>query len=171
MHARMRTRWHLWVIPIAAILTIVSGRILFLASCTVVNNLAIYPALTFSGYDDRYTMVETIDPSNCELYIDLPGHGPVKIESITPQMLTGDFTRQKHEGGYSDESYSNFVEEFFFRNGRLVRMYSFSSRLRFSNRKDGKYLSFPTPHARLLEVFGKPEESQRSRRNVGPQYR
>ena len=166
-HTCNRKRWKLWIVPIAVILTMVSAWLLFLTSCTAIDNTAIYPGLLFAGGGDSYTMVATDDPSNCELYIELPIQGPVAVASITPEMLKAPFRRYK-SGSY--EHYSCFKEDFYFQNGRLVKMSLLSDNLRFSHRKDGKYLRFPITHSQLVEVFGEPQKSERTRRQVSPSF-
>jgi hypothetical protein len=158
-----------WLILVLLPIVIgVSTYIAFLQACTHIDVKSSYGSMTFDGLNDEYLLVVIDgDPDKCELYVDLPVHGPIALGAITEEVLNKEPDIKKADRYIGDETVHHYEGTrgawFRFEDGKLVNAQLYYNEFPFSNRKDGEYLTFPVDCDFVRDVFGEPDHAVRTR--------
>jgi hypothetical protein len=158
-----RSRWLLWLIPALPLGFILACYIAFLSLCTYVAVDGIYDRYQFDGARGTYYQVFTRLPASCELYVDLPGQGPIAVGEITEEMVKGKSTLLDPREGSDVREYIGDFGRFEFRSDKIVSVELNGDKLPFSNRPEGPWLRFPVRYADVHKVFGPPKRTVSTR--------
>jgi hypothetical protein len=155
-----KTRWTLVALVIGPLAVAILGWTVVQNSFSVMRTYAHYDGLAFRGEAGKYWTVDVSSPSESNLFIHVPGHGPIAVRELTEDMVLEWLKPVGERRGA--HVYVGEGASFTFRNRRLVSLDT-GRELQFSAHKDGPWLTLPVEYERLHEVFGQPDRRERKR--------
>jgi hypothetical protein len=154
------------ILPFALVLaSVIAFRVL----CTFETRTSTYGSLTIFGDRGQYDALNSLEPTSCELIVEIPGEGRFPIAAIPPDVLNRRF-RQYESGemlSYSTHGEGWFLELRYDRG----KFQSFHGRpFSFQRTLSEKPLSFPIDYDMLHAEWGSPDSivSRRVMERVAP---
>jgi hypothetical protein len=157
---KVRATWLVITLISLPLAFIVACIIAFYSNCTHEARTARYGQVLFQGQSGQYGYVQSRQPDDWELYIEIPGEGRFHIGAIPQEILDRRFEKSPLSDHYSGHG-DGWNLSLWYENGQLQQF--LGSPYSISREPNGKPLSFPIRYEELDAVWGK-ADSVNSRR-------